>query len=116
MSRTEFPKSVRFSAIKRCKGFCEGCNAVLRAAQFDFDHDLPAEFGGEATLENCKVLCKTCHRTKTSKTDIPAIAKSNRVRNRHLGIRKSSRPMPGSRASGWKRKLNGTVERRSAND
>jgi hypothetical protein len=36
-----------------------------------------------------------------------------RVRKRHLGIVKRTRPIPGSRASGWKRKVNGTVERRT---
>ena len=32
-----------------------------------------------------------------------------RVRAKHLGIKRSARPMPGSRASKWKQKLNGQV-------
>ncbi len=86
--RAEFSAKVRAEAFARAAGHCEGCTAKLYTGQFDYDHDKPAEFGGAATLDNCRVLCKTCHRLKTSKSDIPAIAKSNRIRRRHMGIKK----------------------------
>lgn len=111
MKRDEFKKRTRIEAFTRCKGRCEGCGAILRPGHFDYDHDKPAAFGGEAVLENCRVLCDACHGAKTYKRDIPAVAKSNRIRAHRAGIRKKSR-FPGSKDSPFKKKINGTVERR----
>lgn len=111
--RREFPKSVKLAAWERCKGHCEGCTAKLFPGRFEFDHDIPDWLGGEPTLENCMVLCDPCHGAKTAKVDIPRIAKTKRVRNAHLGIRKAKRPMPGSKASGLRKRMDGTVERRT---
>lgn len=46
--------------------------------------------------------------------DALAVAPSvgQKGRHAHLGIRKAKRPMPGSRNSRWKRRMDGTVERR----
>ena len=38
-------------------------------------------------LGNCVVLCIACHRDKTTKRDVPAIAKAKRVSDKHLGIK-----------------------------
>ncbi len=83
------------------------------AGAFEYDHDLPCSLGGEASLGNCVVACKNCHQDKTSTRDIPVIAKSNRQRNSHLGIKaKGGRPMPGTKASGLRKRMDGRVERR----
>jgi 5-methylcytosine-specific restriction protein A len=111
--RTEFSSKVRVAAFQRSGGFCEKCTAKLWPGKFAYDHIIPDQFGGEATLENCAVLCTNCHGEKTAKADIPAIAKSTRVRALHLGAKtKHSRPMPGSRASGLKKHMDGSVSRR----
>lgn len=69
------------------------------------------------------------HRTKTAQIDVPAIAKSNRISAAHQEFQRKmlaragqeeaaekaptrKTVIPGSKASGWKRKLNGRVERR----
>lgn len=108
----EFSSKVRLAAWQRCGGKCEKCPTILRPGKFQYDHVIPQEFGGESTLDNCQVLCSACHSEKTFKQDIPAIAKSNRVRAKHLGLKKSSRPMAGSRNSPWKRKMSGEIVRR----
>lgn len=114
MSRREFPKSIKLAAWQRCGGFCEapGCGLKLYIGKFRYDHDTPDAFGGEPTLANCIVRCNACDKDKTYKQDIPAIAKSNRVRAKHLGLKESRHPMPGGKESRWKRKINGRVERR----
>lgn len=109
--RQEFSKAVKLAAWKRCHGICEGCTAFLYVGKYDYDHIKPAAFGGEATVDNCQVLCVACHGRKTGQHDVPAIAKSNRVRKRHLGIRKPSR-FAGSRDGKFKRKISGEVVRR----
>jgi len=89
MNRREFPKQVKREALRRSAGKCENetCGA-LYGFKFHFDHDIADGLGGEPTLENCKVLCHACHGEKTRKHDVPLIAKTKRIQDRHLGIKK----------------------------
>jgi 5-methylcytosine-specific restriction protein A len=113
MSRREFPKQVKRDALKRAAKCCEACGFPF-GVKFHFDHDIADGLGGEPTLDNCKVLCHACHADKTTKHDVPLIAKVKRINDKHNGIRTTtSRPMPGSRASGLRKRMNGTVDRRS---
>ena len=97
MTRTEFSKAVRRDAAKRANGHCENCRARLTDGGYHYDHDLPDAMGGEATLDNCRVLCRGCHSLKTTTRDVPTIAKSNRVRDLAQGIR----PAPKLRSRGF---------------
>lgn len=113
MSRREFPAKIRAKRFELAGGHCEKCGNRLFPGRIHYDHVIPDALGGEPTLENCEVLCTPCHGAKTSGEDVPRIAKSKRVRNNHIGAKPPSRnPLPGSRASGWKRKMDGTVVRR----
>lgn len=114
MARAEFTRSVRVAAFTRSNGQCESCTAKLFPGNIEYDHDVPDTFGGEATLENCRVLCRACHRVKTSKLDQPRIAKSNRQRDKASGAKTAtSNPIPGSKRSGLRKRMDGTVERRA---
>jgi 5-methylcytosine-specific restriction endonuclease McrA len=85
----------------------------MMAGDWHYDHVIPDALGGEPTLENCQVLCKSCHSTKTSKEDVPRIAKAERNFRQNSGIKKAKgRPIPGSKASGLRKRFDGTVERR----
>ncbi len=118
--RKEFPRKVKFAALKRCtnaKGIpcCEGeCGGLpLSAGNIFFDHDQADGLGGEPTLVNCKVLCKLCHDKKTFTHDNPIMQKADRVRKKTFGVAtRKGKPIPGSRASGWKRKMDGTIVKR----
>lgn len=112
MTRRAFPKSVKVAAFERASGNCEICTARLYPPRFHYDHILPDWLGGKPTLENCQCLCENCHRSKTSSQDVPRIAKAKRQRDKHIKARKYRKPMPGSRASGWRKRMDGTVERR----
>ena len=111
MSRREFSKAVMRDAFMRCNGACEGCGARLSAGKFHYDHIIPDALGGDPVLDNCQVLCKPCHADKTGKQDIPAIAKTKRIRDRERGIRRPSR-FTGARTSRWKKKMDGSVVQR----
>jgi 5-methylcytosine-specific restriction enzyme A len=104
--RREFPAKVKVAAFQRAGGRCESCTAPLFPGKFAYDHIVPDALGGEPVLENCKVLCGACHGGKTAKQDVPAIAKADRQRARHLG----AKPKPPR--SAWKRKVNGETVRR----
>lgn len=93
MARREFPAKVRVAAFERAKGCCEKCGVHLTAGKIDYDHILADWLGGEPTLENCAVLCRSCHRGAGGKTaeDAKVIAKVKRVRARHIGAKPPSR-------------------------
>ena len=106
--REEFTKATKQAAWERCKGRCDECgNSITRGVQYD--HIVPAWLGGAATLENCACLCTPCHSLKTAKHDVPAIAKTKRVLAKRIKAEaKNRRPMPGSKASGWKKPSTGS--------
>jgi 5-methylcytosine-specific restriction endonuclease McrA len=107
--RREFSKQVKRDAFMRSGGMCEcadnnseRCGAKLTIGKFHYDHDIPDALGGEPTLENCVVMCTSCHKHKTSKRDIPAIAKTKRIQDREKGIKKPRK------ITSWRR-FNGSI-------
>lgn len=123
MPRKEFTKPTKRDAIKRSGGLCEAigewyglevgqrCNAPLSYG-VEFDHiDLDAN-SKDNSLSNCAAVCKRCHSHKTRHRDIPLAAKTLRQQDKANGIKKAKgRPMPGTRASGIRKRMDGTVER-----
>jgi hypothetical protein len=67
--------------------------------------------GGEDTPENLRPICTTCDVTEKAPNDTREVAKGKRIRDLTY-IGKRGRPMPGSKASGWRKRMDGTVERR----
>lgn len=117
--RSEFSKRVKVDRFRHAEGRCEHvdatghrCNKFLMSADIFYDHHIADGIGGEPTFDNCRVLCKTHHDEKTRRHDVPRIAKTKRQAERNAGIRKPSRPMDGSRNSPWKKKMDGTTEKR----
>lgn len=107
------------STTKRAKlflaheGRCHLCGLKIRDGErWEASHIIALELGGADDETNLAPAHHRCHRTQTAEVDIPAIAKSNRVRARAIGAHRPQRPMPGSRASGLKKRMDGTVVRR----
>ena len=109
-ARREFTLKVKNAAFDRCKGHCEmdGCGLELQTGRFTYDHRVPDWIGGDATLENCQVICRACDKAKTAK-DQGDIARVRGVRDRHIGAHRSRNPLPGGRDSPLKRKIGGGV-------
>ena len=112
--RPVFSTSFRLNLFLKRKGTCASCSQKIDAGKaWDIDHILPLALGGMNEPNNLQILCKPCHQSKTSQSDIPRIAKTKRLKARHLGAKSpSTRPIPGSRRSPWKRKLDGSVVQR----
>ena len=106
------PPRVRLRVFERADGCCEMCGRKLSPADmWQADHIIPLALGGAHSEVNLQCLCDWCHAGKTKK-DAAAKSKSAKVRARHLGVKTTSRPIPGSKASGFKRKMNGEVVKR----
>jgi 5-methylcytosine-specific restriction endonuclease McrA len=86
--RTEFNAKTKMQAFTRCGGHCEECSAKLFTGNIEYDHLIPCEMGGDASLANCSVKCRSCHKLKTTADDVPAIAKAKRRERRQVGIKR----------------------------
>ena len=89
--RTEFGKKVKLAAYMRClvdgKPHCEECGKLILGIP-EFDHIKADGLGGDVSLENCAVLCGTCHRSKTHEEDRPIMAKADRQFKAAAGIKR----------------------------
>lgn len=119
-ARTEFPLAIKKVAFARaCKpdGIpkCEapGCGKPIRAGHLRYEHLLADGLGGEPIAENCGIYCDVCADKKTFSEDNPRMQKADRVLKATFGLKRKGRPMPGSRASGIRKRMDGTVERRT---
>lgn len=102
------PPRVRLRVFSRHNGICHLSGRRIQAGDaWDLDHVVALANGGTHSELNLRPALRGKHREKTA-LDVAEKAKNDRVRKRHLGIRKPSR-FPGSRDSRWKRKVDGTV-------
>ena len=94
--RHEFPAAIRLAAWDRCKvdgkPRCEICLGII-VGRAEYDHVKPDGLGGTATIDNCQVLCQKCHRIKTHTEDRPIMAKADRQKKSHAGIKRSGRKL-----------------------
>lgn len=108
------PPRVRLRVFELDGGICQcGCfRRITPGMPWMTDHVVALINGGRNRETNLRTLLVDCHKRKTGE-DVAEKSAVATVRKKHLGIRKTKgRPMPGSRASGWKRKMDGTVVRR----
>ena len=103
------PKRVKLRVFERHNGICHISGRKITAAdQWDCDHIVALCNGGEHRESNLAPALRDKHRAKTAE-DVGVKSRTARVRAKHLGIKRSARPMPGSRASKWKRHMDGSV-------
>lgn len=109
---TAVPRRVRFRVFILADGQCANCTRKLRAGdEWQLDHRVALCNGGGNRETNLQILCEGCHKPKTV-FDVAEKSRTYHKRAAHLGIKRKGHPMPGSRASGWRKRMDGTVERR----
>ena len=113
MTRRRFPETKLMQVLLDHDGKCAECGAKISMSNpAEWDHVIPLKLGGEDTLDNLQPLCRPCHKAKSA-TDVGHIAKAGRMQRRAAGIgRTVKHPLPGSKDSGWKRKISGEWVRR----
>lgn len=125
--RKEIPKPIKLAVWKRAGGqsaagiTCEGCGLKLGKKPFEYDHTFPEWLQvasksqrGEIKPEDVKLLgLDCCHKPKTA-IEAGERAKDYAVLEKEARVRKpKGRPMPGTRASGIKKHMDGSTSRRS---
>lgn len=100
------------ASLKRHNDCCAGCGMPLVAGLWQWDHNQDLQFEGDNEDDNWQPLCTVapyrCHQKKTKR----AATQAAHVRHiRYQNKPKASRPLPGTRASGLRKRMDGTVER-----
>lgn len=113
--RRNFSQKTIKEARTRANGHCEGdgCGQPFGPHNPPEVHHIVEDWeGGEPVLENAQVLGrKCCHVAITAKAT-KRRAKADRQQARHLDTKvRKGPPLPGTRASGIRKRMNGEVER-----
>lgn len=105
------PERVRDRVFLKYRGVCYLSGREIRTGEKWEAHHIKALWkGGEHRETNLAPALVEPHKAETRK-DRALKANDDRVRKKHLGIRKrQSRPMPGTRASGIRKRMDGRVE------
>ena len=108
----KIPPHVRLRVFERFNGICQITKRKIRAGDaWAVDHVVPLADGGAHSETNLVPVLEIAHRQKTS-AENTSRAKVRAIKAKHIGIRTTRNPMPGSRASRFKRRMDGTVEQR----
>lgn len=111
---TKVPPRVRVRVFDRYGGRCQcGCSREIKSGEaWDCEDTVAIINGGERRESNLKPWLREHHKVKTA-ADVAEKSKVYRKRVKHLGIKAGKgRPIPGSIASGIRKRMDGTVERR----
>lgn len=111
--RKSFGPKERMRIFQMNDGICWMCKLPIDRLheRWIAEHIQPLALDGTNDDSNLGVTHEKCAKLKTAKEAVDR-AKGRRIAAKHFGAKKSKRPMMGSRASGWKRKMNGSVVRR----
>ncbi len=110
---TPVPPHVRLRVFERFGGICCECTVKIRGRRWVCDHRKAIVNGGQNREGNLGPIHENCDREVKTPADVAEKKINNRVRSKHLGIkRRKGPPMPGSRDSKFKRKIDGRWERR----
>lgn len=109
MDRRSISQKRRTAMFLEQKGRCGECDCVLRPGHWEVDHVAALVHGGSNDDDNLTILCRNCHVAK-SRRDVQARSKGDRVAVG--GRQRKGPPMQGSRLSGLKKHMDGSVSRR----
>ena len=105
--------SRRARIFTAAKGICHLCGSAIDGTRepWEAEHVIALEISGDDSDDNLRPAHVACHKAKT-KDDAGRIAKAKRVAAKHVGAFRPRNPLPGGRQSKWRKRMDGTVERR----
>ena len=94
-------------------GICHICTRKIAVGEpWHDEHVKPKGLKGSNDLSNRKPAHIDCHAGKT-RQDVAIMRKADRQLKRHVGVKRTSHPMPGSRKSKFKKHVDGSVSIRT---
>jgi 5-methylcytosine-specific restriction protein A len=112
MTRRRMTPLRRARIFDAAGGICHLCGCKITVGEpWDVEHVIALEISGDDSDDNLRPAHRSCHAAKTA-ADAGLIAKARRVHAKHIGAHRAKATIPGSKASGWKRKIDGTTVRR----
>ncbi len=110
---TQAPDRVRVRVFELYHGKCHRCTRKIGVGEgWTLEHMTALVNGGENRESNLNITCDWCLPQK-NREDIAIKARSYRIKKRHLGVKPKGRPIPGSKRSGFRRGVGGTVTKRN---
>jgi 5-methylcytosine-specific restriction enzyme A len=108
VKRKSFTASQRLKIFLAEDGRCHICGLKIAPGEpWQVDHIKPLGLGG--CDEHVAPAHIDCHAGKT-RQDVAIMRKADRQGKKHLGLKKSRNPLPGSRGSKFRKRMDGTVE------
>lgn len=111
------PDRVKIRIFDRYHGRCYlSDRKILPTDKWQCEHIIAIANGGQNRESNLAPALIEPHKVKT-KADRRVQSKIYKIRKRHLGLKRpKGRPIPGTKASGWKRRMDGTIIRRDRHE
>lgn len=107
------PGRVRVRVYMRDGGCCKECGRKIRGGErWITDHTIAIINSGENRESNLRTICDWCDKNTKTPADVAEKSKVAKVRGKHLGIKRKSRPMDGSKGSKFRKRMDGRVELR----
>lgn len=106
------PARVRVRVFLKFEGLCQECGTRIIGKRWICDHRIAIINGGENRERNLGPIHEACDKSKTAE-DVAEKSKVYRKVAKNIGVKlRKGPPMPGSVASGIRKRMDGTVERR----
>lgn len=114
--RKNMTPRLRLKVWEAHKGMCAICGGKIDGVRerWVLEHLRPLALGGADDESNMAPVHEGCALAKTfgKSGDLAKAAKAKRVKSKHLGIKKSKKPLPGGKGSKFRKKVDGSVVRR----
>lgn len=90
MARKTFSRKERVRLFELHAGECHLCRQKIKVGEaWELEHIVPWELTRDDSDENVKPAHASCHKAKTA-TDTRGIRKADRVKAKHIGVKKPS--------------------------
>ena len=105
--RTTITGKRRAEIFRDAGGMCHLCaRKIAEGEAWEVEHPKPLGLGGADDASNWRPAHVDCHAGKT-RSDIRIMRKADRQMKAAAGVKRKRNPMPGSKASKWKRTIDG---------
>lgn len=71
------PRDIMLKVVRRDNQMCQVCHQHVRDDEIEFDHVIPYSKGGPTSVENIRLLCRSCNKKKSNSLD-ELLRKKNR--------------------------------------